>query len=132
MVYLFSFIFFFFFFLMIRRPPRSTQAHTLFPYTTLFRSRESGDATRCRGIVETCRSQEIGSFGIYVINILCEGLSCIDARHTATSDSFEIVGCVSERLREEPCQHKGQEHTYDGNDGKLPSECFTGLLPYSA
>src|SRR5213594_5020514 len=29
---------FFFFFLMIRRPPRSTQAFTLFPYTTLFRS----------------------------------------------------------------------------------------------
>src|SRR5215211_9110141 len=29
------FCFFFFFFLMIRRPPRST----LFPYTTLFRSR---------------------------------------------------------------------------------------------
>src|SRR5438874_11069893 len=31
----FPLIFFFFFFLMIRRPPRST----LFPYTTLFRSR---------------------------------------------------------------------------------------------
>src|SRR5438477_2714980 len=30
------FFFFFFFFLMIRRPPRST----LFPYTTLFRSKE--------------------------------------------------------------------------------------------
>src|SRR5260370_9408248 len=30
-------LFFFFFFLMIRRPPRST----LFPYTTLFRSRYS-------------------------------------------------------------------------------------------
>src|SRR6267142_6751236 len=30
-----TFFFFFFFFLMIRRPPRST----LFPYTTLFRSR---------------------------------------------------------------------------------------------
>src|SRR5216110_2568086 len=29
----------FFFFLMIQRPPRPTQAHTLFPYTTLFRSR---------------------------------------------------------------------------------------------
>src|SRR5213083_3760901 len=28
----------FFFFLMIRRPPRSTQQRTLFPYTTLFRS----------------------------------------------------------------------------------------------
>src|SRR3989441_10404709 len=31
----YHFVFFFFFFLMIRRPPRST----LFPYTTLFRSR---------------------------------------------------------------------------------------------
>src|SRR3712207_7236988 len=37
-MFLFGF-FFFFFFLMIRRPPRST----LFPYTTLFRSR-SGPA----------------------------------------------------------------------------------------
>src|SRR5216117_165511 len=32
------FFYFFFFFLMIRRPPRSTQGRTLFPYTTLFRS----------------------------------------------------------------------------------------------
>src|SRR3546814_19267579 len=29
------------FVLMIRRPPRSTRTDTLFPYTTLFRSRES-------------------------------------------------------------------------------------------
>src|SRR5216110_3657339 len=29
----------FFFFVMERPPPRHTQAHTLFPYTTLFRSR---------------------------------------------------------------------------------------------
>src|SRR3546814_2228546 len=28
-----------FFFVMIRRPPRSTRTDTLFPYTTLFRSR---------------------------------------------------------------------------------------------
>src|SRR3712207_8485763 len=35
---------FFFFFLMIRRPPRST----LFPYTTLFRSRARGPARRHR------------------------------------------------------------------------------------
>src|SRR3546814_12603874 len=31
---------YFFFFLMIRRPPRSTRHYTLFPYTTLFRSRD--------------------------------------------------------------------------------------------
>src|SRR6478672_12604428 len=35
MFFFFFLFFFFFFFLMIRRPPRST----LFPYTTLFRSR---------------------------------------------------------------------------------------------
>ena len=35
----------YFFFLMIRRPPRST----LFPYTTLFRSKEEGEGWReCR------------------------------------------------------------------------------------
>src|SRR3546814_20313473 len=35
----FLLIFCFFFFLMIRRPPRSTRTDTLFPYTTLFRSK---------------------------------------------------------------------------------------------
>src|SRR3546814_3066060 len=34
----------FFFFLMIRRPPRSTRTDTLFPYTTLFRSRSDYSA----------------------------------------------------------------------------------------
>src|SRR3546814_7281378 len=34
-----------FFFLIIRRPPRSTRTDTLFPYTTLFRSR-SGSSGR--------------------------------------------------------------------------------------
>src|SRR2546430_10401757 len=37
---LYSSVIFFFFFLMIRRPPRST----LFPYTTLFRSRGAARA----------------------------------------------------------------------------------------
>src|SRR2546430_17641526 len=35
-------LYFFFFFLMIRRPPRST----LFPYTTLFRSRVRGASVK--------------------------------------------------------------------------------------
>src|SRR5688572_32562740 len=41
-VYFWYYLFFFFFFLMIRRPPRST----LFPYTTLFRSRPDCHARR--------------------------------------------------------------------------------------
>src|SRR3546814_14879468 len=36
------------FFLMIRRPPRSTRTDTLFPYTTLFRSRFSIAQPPCR------------------------------------------------------------------------------------
>src|SRR3546814_15427805 len=34
---------------MIRRPPRSTRTDTLFPYPTLFRSREYGDNAHRRG-----------------------------------------------------------------------------------
>src|SRR3546814_11344561 len=34
---------------MIRRPPRSTRTYTLFPYTTLFRSRLVRDAIVVRG-----------------------------------------------------------------------------------
>src|SRR3546814_16780234 len=33
---------------MIRRPPRSTRTDTLFPYTTLFRSRRADGAAPCR------------------------------------------------------------------------------------
>src|SRR5256885_14822740 len=43
-------LFLFFFFLMIRRPPRST----LFPYTTLFRSRPSKDARACAFVHMPC------------------------------------------------------------------------------
>src|SRR2546426_12652663 len=49
------YFFFFFFFLMIRRPPRST----LFPYTTLFRSRirwEHRRVARDKGIDDVARS----------------------------------------------------------------------------
>src|SRR6266436_7051166 len=56
------FFFYFFFFLMIRRPPRST----LFPYTTLFRSRR---APRASGW-PPCRRRCCGR---------CEGSSCPSA-----------------------------------------------------
>src|SRR2546430_12237412 len=46
--------FFFFFFLMIRRPPRST----LFPYTTLFRSRLPDRAVRA---VERIGEHDLGA-----------------------------------------------------------------------
>src|SRR3546814_2144501 len=45
------------FFLMIRRPPRSTRTDTLFPYTTLFRSRLRD---RC-GLERVRRGGHVGS-----------------------------------------------------------------------
>src|SRR3546814_4358401 len=47
------FFLFFFFFLMIRRPPRSKRTDTLFPYTTLCRSR-----TGCRCHYRQRRNQD--------------------------------------------------------------------------
>src|SRR3712207_9252369 len=44
---------FFFFFLMIRRPPRST----LFPYTTLFRSRRSRSGSGLGSLASGTRSR---------------------------------------------------------------------------
>src|SRR3546814_1416684 len=37
------------FFLMIRRPPRSTRTDTLFPYTTLFRSKDTFEREPANG-----------------------------------------------------------------------------------
>src|SRR3546814_1005894 len=44
-----------FFFLMIRRPPRSTRTDTLFPYTTLFRSRDARPSTASYRADRRCR-----------------------------------------------------------------------------
>src|SRR6478736_8452881 len=74
--FLFLFFFFssiplsFFFFLMIRRPPRST----LFPYTTLFRSRSPGRGWRRRsraGCRRRARSEEHTSELQSQSNLVC-------------------------------------------------------------
>src|SRR3546814_11329997 len=53
---------FFFFFLMIRPPPRATRTDTLFPYTTLFRSRSAWwiGANPCREIYRRRASDAVG------------------------------------------------------------------------
>src|SRR6266446_7935616 len=76
MMYCFSSVLFllllFFFFLMIRRPPRST----LFPYTTLFRSRVAlpplrGRATVVHGQHDHARSEEHTSELQSPCNLVC-------------------------------------------------------------
>src|SRR6266850_4860395 len=62
---------FFFFFLMIRRPPRST----LFPFTTLFRSRSSAPPRTapccCRAPSRATRSEEHTSELQSPCNLVC-------------------------------------------------------------
>src|SRR3546814_3253750 len=53
----------FFFFLMIRRPPRSTRTDTLFPYTTLFRSRSEFGSTGSQQAAESGGLQRDGKRG---------------------------------------------------------------------
>src|SRR5579859_8262384 len=66
---LFVFSFFSFFFLMIRRPPRST----LFPYTTLFRSRctRRGDSSKFPPCRCPARSEEHTSELQSQSNLVC-------------------------------------------------------------
>src|SRR3546814_10977854 len=50
------------FFLMIRRPPRSTRTDTLFPYTTLFRSRLAAADRSAVGIADLRVAVAAGGF----------------------------------------------------------------------
>src|SRR5213075_3480133 len=73
------FLFCFFFFLMIRRPPRSTQQGTLFPYTTLFRSprgragahratgRPAGDSRRSEEHTSELQSRLVISYAVFCL-----------------------------------------------------------------
>src|SRR3546814_2896550 len=67
---------YFLFFLMIRRPPRSTRTDTLFPYTTLFRSRQR---------VELCL-QRTGQANLAVIGASV----CIDAKKRSEEHTSEL------------------------------------------
>src|SRR3546814_3187825 len=66
------------FFLRIRRPPRSTRTDTLFPYTTLFRSRRrarSRSAARDRGAARRNRRSDRQS-GAHAAAQCCRARPC--------------------------------------------------------
>src|SRR3546814_1845366 len=93
---------------MIRRPPRSTRTDTLFPYTTLFRSR-------------------LPLFPVGTIRILVKGLNdfpCIFGRfdevekvqvlwtdHAFIGKRLEIDHPVPELLTEKQDRNRSEEHT---------------------
>src|SRR5213075_3477978 len=87
--------FVFVFFLMIRRPPRSTQQGTLFPYTTLFRSRhrwrrrwrhpaDTGRARRSEEHTSELQSRLVISYAVFC-------LKKKKKKHTHTKFHYTII-----------------------------------------
>src|SRR3546814_4894351 len=79
---------------MIRRPPRSTRTDTLFPYTTLFRSRLSGLADQGRGAFGAS-----GALGTGLSSKRLGGLGHVGVLTFVTAG--EIVRHVSSSVRSE-------------------------------
>src|SRR2546429_4494333 len=109
-----DYIFLFFFFLMIRRPPRST----LFPYTTLFRSRttKDGEFITVQGTTGDVREAKQGgdrkstrlnsSHGYISYAVFCLKKKKKDEELTQrlTVDAIVFVFVSSDHMRL-PCQH---------------------------
>src|SRR5688572_31706538 len=97
-ILIYSYFFSFFFFLMIRRPPRST----LFPYTTLFRSRRfvpsrqpgrAGDHVAlepCRGCRSEEHTSELQSQSNLVCRLLLEKKKKKEIRDVHHTDNSEV------------------------------------------
>src|SRR3546814_17972389 len=98
---------------MIRRPPRSTRTDTLFPYTTLFRSRETGGKLdRSRRVSANAVARNTQIFGrrriIVIIDIIAvvEQVQNVNAepqtRFLADEAERDIFGDRDVHLAETP------------------------------
>src|SRR5213083_3431878 len=90
---------YFFFFLMIRRPPRSTQQRTLFPYTTLFRSPHRAKSSVAFGVglsnVEgvaghsIARSEEHTS-ELHSLAVISYAVFCLKKKNTQSNYFYSV------------------------------------------
>src|SRR5204863_4024944 len=78
---------FYFFFLMIRRPPRST----LFPYTTLFRSRCSLDGQSQTGRPAGAVDPDLR--GLEAVDLTADGFERRSEEHTSELQSRRDLVC---------------------------------------
>src|SRR3546814_2727127 len=88
---------------MLRRPPRSTLTHTLFPYTTLFRSRCGVDRHPPRGRDTQRRLEEHGAAGADMVEIRSE-------EHTSELQSLMRISyavfCLKKKKRQTKSTNK--------------------------
>src|SRR3546814_11823818 len=86
----------FLFFLRIRRPPRSTRTDTLFPYTTLFRSRLNA-TNRLVCFLATQQWCQINLNSIFIARNLV--------------DNHDIQITASHHMFPQRCLQRSEEHT---------------------
>src|SRR3546814_1657143 len=75
---------------MIRRPPRSTRTDTLFPYTTLFRSRPASWVKNCVAV---------GLAGGFLEPLESTGLVMIETAAAMIAEMFPLNGPVGAPAR---------------------------------
>src|SRR5260221_2483017 len=105
---------FFFFFLMIRRPPRST----LFPYTTLFRSRRASRGRRkSGGAVPTHRigNSAVAQGALPTRSARAERRSRSE-EHTAELQSHSDLVCRLLLCTQKPCSRGAEPWIYASRD----------------
>src|SRR3546814_13248374 len=110
------------FFLMIRRPPRSTRTDTLFPYTTLFRSRIAHALGRL--VVQAGRRtpegieidfpisrQDLAEMTGTTLHTVNRTLSRSE-EHTSELQSLMRISYAVFCLKKKTKQHNNNPHTY--------------------
>src|SRR3546814_4932388 len=96
---------------MLQRPPRSTRTDTLFPYTTLFRSRGCRPApSPFRESTSRCSGTSAGSRGRPGAGP-CPRPACRSEEHTSELQSLMRISYVVFCLKKKPLTHP-DECTY--------------------
>src|SRR5213080_5312261 len=109
LILLFPF-FLFFFFLMIRRPPRSTHRYTLFPYTTLFRSRAPAIADKfVYGVFRYCsfvhvlslfsRRSEEHTSELQSHSGISSAVFCLKKKNTVMAETTAVIATSTGKRR---------------------------------
>src|SRR3546814_3393994 len=113
---------------MIRRPPRSTRTDTLFPYTTLFRSRDQCIAVRlllrCLLAVGQCRLV----FGDLLVDqrfqtLVARRIGARSEEHTSELQSLMRISYAVFCLKK-----KKKQHINDTNDTLLMNQLVTAHI----
>src|SRR6266404_3213302 len=113
----------FFFFLMIRRPPRST----LFPYTTLFRSRRRHDADHSRRGAPGVRPAHRAPSQPLAQPAAAGAHGVRDVRAWTRRHPYAVSRRTADRL-DDPGLARAGVRGVDGPDGPRPPPALRGTL----